>query len=291
MKNQIISCQADFLSTLSGAIDYPLMNDYMFRSVLQSNKIVLKSLLCSLLHLRPEDIRSVEILNPIELGKAIEDKDFFLDIKVLMNDNTFINLEMQLHNEYNRPERSLVYLCRLFDSLNSGEDYRQIKPAFQIGILNFTPFPEYPEFYSAYYMTNRKNHHIYSGKFALHVLNLTQICLATEEDKYYDLDKWAKLFKASTWEEFRMISANNKSMQEAGATLYTLSKENQIRYQCEAREEYRRTWNTVKWQFEDYQATIADLKSAVAEKDSMITKKDSIIAELEAKIAKLQNKK
>lgn len=156
MKKRQAIDKADLLSTFSGTIDYPLMNDYMFRSVMQSNKKVLTGLLCSLLHLDPGDIRSVEVLNPIELGKTIENKDFFLDIKILMNDNTVINLEMQLQNEYNWPERSLIYLCRLFDHLNSGDDYVQIKTAFQIGILNFTPFPAHPEFYSIYKLMNKK---------------------------------------------------------------------------------------------------------------------------------------
>lgn len=281
MKKRNDSGHAEHLSTLSGVIAYPLMNDYMFRSVMQSSENVLKGLLCSLLHLHPKDIHSVEILNPIELGKTIEDKDFFLDIKILMNDSTVINLEMQVHNEYNWSERSLVYLCRLFDNLNSGMDYSQIKPAFQIGILNFTPFPERPEFYSTYKLMNEKNYHKYSDKFTLHMLNLTQIHLATNEDKAYRLDSWAKLFKATTWEDFKMIAANNKSMQEAGETLYHLNKEDHIRYLCEAREDYRRTWNGVKRQMAEYQA-------AITEKDSAIAEKDFTIARLEAQIAELQ---
>ena len=264
MKKQNTSSTINYLPTLSGTIDYPLTNDYMFRSVMQSNKNVLKGLLCSLLHLNSNDIHSVEILNLIELGKTIEDKDFYLDIKILMNNNTVINLEMQLHNKYNWSDRSLIYLCRLFDNLNSGDDYKDTKPAFQIGILNFSPFPEHPEFYATYKLMNQKSYYKYSDKFTIHVLDLTQIHLAVDEDKNSGLDNWAKLFKAKTWENFQMISADNKNMQEAGETLYTLSKEEQIRYQCEAREDYQRTWNTVKLQFEEYQSTIDGSKSTIA---------------------------
>lgn len=71
MKKQNISSTINYLPALSGTIDYPLTNDYMFRSVMQSNKNVLKGLLCSLLRLNSNDIHSVEILNPIELGKTI----------------------------------------------------------------------------------------------------------------------------------------------------------------------------------------------------------------------------
>ncbi len=45
---------------------------------------------------------------------------------------------------------------------------------------------------------------LYSSKFAVNVLDLSHIELATEEDKSWDLDFWAKLFKAKTWEKMKM---------------------------------------------------------------------------------------
>ncbi len=275
-------------AAMTGAIDYPLMNDYMFRSVMQSNENVLKGLLCSLLHLNPEEVRVVQVLNPIELGEKISDKEFILDIKILMNNNTAINLEMQVNNQYNWPERSLVYLSRLFDGLNKGEAYRAVKPAYQIGILNFTLFPEYPEFFSTYKMLNIKNYQKYSDKFTIHVLDLTQIHLAEKEDKEYQLDRWAKLFNALTWEDFKMISADNEYMQEAGKTLYTLNGDDRIRDRCEALEDYRRTWEGVKQEMEEKDVAIAEKDAIIAEKDAAIAEKDAVIVELEAKVARLQ---
>ena len=81
-----------------------------------------------------------------------------------------MNLEMQVKNELNWPERSLTYLCRSFDQLQSGEDYWEAKPAVHIGFLCFAPFPENPEFFSAYRMMNIKTHHIYSDKLTLYVV-------------------------------------------------------------------------------------------------------------------------
>lgn len=285
MKNQndsqSNSVSSSFLSAATGKIDYTLMNDYMFHSVMQSNQNVLKGLLCALLRLDPAEVHSIEILNPIELGKAVGDKDFYLDIKILMNDHAVINLELQVRDEHNWPERSLIYLCRLFDNLNSGDDYISIKPACHISILNFTPFPEQSEFYASYKLMSEKNHHKYSDKFTLHVLDLTHIQSATDADRAYGIDRWAALFKATTWEEFKMIAVNDKNMQEAGETVFKLSQKDQTRYLCEAREEYRRSWNTVKKQFENYE-------TALSEKDITIAEKDSTIAELNAAIARLR---
>lgn len=49
---------------------------------MQRNTYALKSLICSLLHLNPDDVVSVTILNPIELGETIDGKNYILDIKV-----------------------------------------------------------------------------------------------------------------------------------------------------------------------------------------------------------------
>ena len=80
----------------------------MFRVILQTNELVLRGLISSLLHLPSEDIDSVRIENPIELGVAINNKDFILDIRVMLNNNTIINLEMQVNNLHNWRDRSLL---------------------------------------------------------------------------------------------------------------------------------------------------------------------------------------
>ncbi|MGN0336659.1 MAG: Rpn family recombination-promoting nuclease/putative transposase [Lachnospiraceae bacterium] len=126
------------------------MNDYMFRVVLQENKFVLRGLIGSLLHLDQGEIRSVEIKNPIKLGEQIDDKTFVLDIEILLNNDTCLNLEMQVLNEGDWVDRSLSYLCRAYDDLQQGEDYSEAKCAIHIGILDFTLFKDVPEFYACY---------------------------------------------------------------------------------------------------------------------------------------------
>ena len=66
----------------SGKLFVPMTNDYLFRALLQKNNYVLKGLLCSLLHLNASEVASVTITNPIQLGEAIDDKEFILDINV-----------------------------------------------------------------------------------------------------------------------------------------------------------------------------------------------------------------
>ncbi len=239
------------LQTATGKIDYQMTNDYMFHAALQKNPKVLKSLICSLLRLHPQEIRSIQIINPIILGEAVDEKTFILDINIVLNDNTLINLEMQVENLYNWEERSLSYLCCTFDQLQKGEEYSSAKPVIHISFLDFTPFPEYPEFYASYQFMNEKNHHIYSDKLTLRVVDLRQIELATAEDQASGLEHWARLFKASTWEEIRMIAKKDENLLEATETLYTLNADELVRRQCEARADYYRLHNSINRRMEE----------------------------------------
>ncbi|SDA48743.1 conserved hypothetical protein (putative transposase or invertase) [Lachnospiraceae bacterium G11] len=262
----------------SGPLAVPMTNDYLFKAMLQKNNKILKGLLCALLALKPEQIRSVQVTNPIELGESIDDKTFILDVLLILNDNSYYDLEMQVINEHNWVERSLSYLCRTYDNLCKGKNYVDVMPVHQIGILNYTLFPENPEFYSEYGFVNRSTLQAYSDKIKLSVLDLTQIDLATEKDKENELDYWARLFKSETWEELQMLAEKDPIFKEVATQVKELTDEEKIRMQCEAREDYYRTQND----FHGYYLKQLD------EKDKTIDKKDKTIEELNKEIAKLQ---
>lgn len=267
--------------TATGSIPFNMTNDYMFRAVLQSSPEALKGLLCSLLHLAESEVASVEITNPILLGEAIDNKEFYLDINLLLNDSVRINLEMQIVNQSNWENRSVMYLCRTYDDLNRGQDYRDAKPAVHIGFLDYTLFADRPEFYAAYKLVNVKSHHVYNDNLTLYVADLTRIDLATEEDRRYHIDSWAKLFKAKTWEEIKMIADEDKALYEAAKTLFYNSSDEEIRLRCLAREEY---WQDVRY----YQRTITETKQALAEEKQTSAKKDLVIAEQKQALAETE---
>ncbi len=222
----------------TGRIPYNMTNDYMFRAVFQSSNKALRGLICSLLHLADSEVTSVEITNPILLGDSIDDKEFRLDIHLLLNDHTRINLEMQIANRLNWPNRSVMYLCRSYDQLNRGQDYKDARPAIHIGLLDYTLFEDHPEFYAAYKLINIKNHQVYNDDLTLYVVDLTRIDLATEEDRHYHIDSWARLMKASTWEELRMTASEDEALYEAAKALYYTCSDEEIRIRCLEREEY-----------------------------------------------------
>ena len=288
---QIIrSCDNSFsLNSVSGPLLYRLTNDYLFRALLQENNEVLKGLICSLLHVSPEQIHSASIENSIELGNSISEKTFFLDVKVLMNNSTIINLEMQILNIGNWPERSLSYLCRSFDQLYKGQDYAETKPVIHIGILDFTLFPEHPEFYATYKLMNVKNHTIYSDKFQLSVLDLKHTDLATAQDKRYQINLWAGLFKATTWEEIKMFAEKNEFISGAAKTLYQLSADEKIRRQCEEREEYYRVQRTIAREKQQALDELAHIRSELVNTQSELTNTQSALTNTQSELTNTQS--
>lgn len=274
--------------TATGSIDYPFTNDYMFRAILQKDKQVLKALVSALLHLEKDSVKEVTITNPIELGAAISDKDFILDIRIDLDGEKLIDLEMQVTNQYNWPERSISYAARSFDHLNSGQDYSEVLTVHSIGFLNYTLFPEAPEFFATYELRNRKSGKLYSSKFSIHVLDLTKIDLASEEDKKYGIDRWARLFMAKTWEELRMVAKNNPDLLQASNELYTINKDDLIRQQARARADAEFWERNRNARIKKLEEALIEKDNSIAEKNSMIAEKDSEIHKLKEELAKLK---
>ena len=267
----------------TGNIAHNMTNDYMFRYILQKNEKVLRGLTASLLHLNPITIKRLTIRNPINLAEDISGKDFILDIEVMMNDDTLINLEMQVTNKHNWAERSLSYLCRTFDQLYESQDYSEAFPVHHIGFLDFTLFPEYPEFFSTYQMLNIKNYHLYSSKFSLSVINLTKTELATDEDRAYGVDYWARLFKANTWEEIKMLAENNEYLESAANSLYEANADRMVRERCRARREAERYERTL----ERDNKLLREANASLEERNSNLEERNS---NLEERIKELENK-
>jgi len=238
-------------------------------------------------------IRSAKVTNPILLGEAITDKTFIMDIKVELNNDSLINLEMQVIREEGWTNRSLSYTCRMYDQLNRGKVYAEAKPVRQIAFCDFTLFNEYPEFYATYKLINEKNMKcVYTENFIISNVDLTRIDLADEDDKKYGLDKWCRLFKAVTWEDMKMIAEKDTVISKAISGVWQLTEEERIREQCRAREEWlindqwkNDTIEKQKQQLAEKDAVIAEKDSILSEKELMLSEKDSMIAKKDSMIA------
>lgn len=277
-KNYNLISQETF-ETITGPIIYNLTNDYMFKATLQECQEVLPGLIGALLYVDPLTI-SAKVTNPIMLGKSIASKDFYLDVRITVNNALTMNLEMQVQKFANWNDRTTGYTSRLFDNLLSGQDYDYTTPVHHIGFLSFDAFEKNNKFYDTFMLKNEDNSLIYTDKFKISVVNLNSINTANELDKQFKLDKWARLFTAQTWEELREISKEDSYMEATARKLFALSSDFDIQEEARRRKEYYRYVGKLEKE-------IKEKDEALSKKDEALDKKDARIAELEAQLAKL----
>ena len=160
-------------------------------------------------------------------------------MSVLINNTMSLRLILQLALDHFCTEYALLTACRNFEHLYSGNNYETIEPVFHISFLNYSLFPEYPEFYSSYQLMNISNPACcctYSDKLLLSIIDLSQISKAVKEDKDYDIDLWARLLTASTWRELEVLEQTNDYLQAAVETLRQFMENEIICQQCHLRE-------------------------------------------------------
>lgn len=257
----------------TGPLPISLTNDYLFKAVNQENADALQSLLCAILHCSQKQIISTEITNSIVLGNALTEKEFRLDVKVRMNNDINIDLEMQVANYHDWPERSLQYLCRLYDSLNKGDDYIDTQTAIHIGILDFVLFKDESRLLDSYRLMNVKTNKEYTDKFQLYILCLPKVNTPDDEDRLYHTDTWAKFFSAKTWEDLKMLIKEDEGIEAAVETAEKLLSDDRIREQVLAREDYYRRVRTeqrLKQMLEDDNKKLQDANTQLQDENTQL---------------------
>lgn len=282
-------------STHTGQLDYTLLNDFLSKYSFQKDLYALRGLLAALLSIGIEAITDITILNPIEPGEKITEKECILDIKLELNHSSIINIEIQARYQEFWPERSLTYLCRNFNQLKQSQGYTQIKPCIQIGILNNDLFqandPRHTDdFLSVYRLLNVSNHKEYSSKFEIRVLSLNQLENATQEEKDdpNGLYRWARLFKASTWEELKMIAQDNPMIGSFVGTVMQLTAEEKVAQACEMRRRYFNDIATYEELIAEKEGALTDTKTALADTEAALADTKAALAGRDIEIAHLK---
>lgn len=273
-------CNYVWEEKLSGPLPIKLTNDFFFKYLQQSNDAIFKAIVKAFIPFQIP-VYKLELTNPISDSDVIDAKSMILDVKAFLNEEAFVNLEMQVINNHNWPERSLSYLARTFDNLKRGEDYNNVRGSYHISFLNFTLFEKYPEFVSEYHMLNINTLYPLTSKLGLTMVDLTHIELATDEDISSQRDLWAMFFKATTWEELYMLAEKNSIFNETTVIIRQVSEEEHLRQLYEAREDQLRQQRD----FHKYYNNLIAAKDAeIADKDAEIADKDAEIAELKRQL-------
>ena len=116
--------------------------------VFTKNEEALKGLLSALLNIPKEEILDTEVLNPMQYSDVIDTKLTVLDLKVHLNSNRYVLVEMQVRRFEYWTNRTVVYTCRqVADQAHDDFDYGKLEPVIQISIMDYTLFPDHRKFF------------------------------------------------------------------------------------------------------------------------------------------------
>ena len=206
-----------------------LTNNYAFQKVFKNEEIV-KGFLMALLHLKENEIESLEVTDPFVEGEVEEEKEGILDVRLILNGGKKINIEMQNTYQEDWTERSLFYNCRMFtEGFKKGQPYYELPPCIHVGILDFN-YLKSPGFYHRILLKDDKTGESYSSKFQFHVIELSKLDTTKGKARKQDLYRWARLISASNWEEVREESEGNHYMERAMDEMIKMSRDERERY-------------------------------------------------------------
>lgn len=205
----------------------PMTCDFMVKEIMDI-PLVRKHFISDVTGIPVEEIKFIRIMNPFLGKRRRNEKLGILDLQMELNDNTRINIELQVKRYARWDRRVLFYLAKMFtEDLKIGENYSRLKKCICISILDFN-LTERPEYHSIYRLRDEKGYE-FSELFEIHIIELKK--KLSSEDKVND---WIRLFNAKTEEELTMIKTKNPGILEAMKELRVMSLSRRMRLIYEA---------------------------------------------------------
>ena len=98
-----------------------LKYDFCIKEIMD-NEIVRKHFISDVLNIPLADIKSVRIMNPFLWKRYKRQKQGILDIQLELNNDTKINIELQIKQQSHWEKRSIFYLAKMYTAdLRRGE--------------------------------------------------------------------------------------------------------------------------------------------------------------------------
>ena len=223
--------------------------DFAFKEIMTDEKARI-GFLSAVLQLKPEDIKETYILNPYLDKVHEEDKLGILDVRILMNNDTEIDTEIQLSEMRLWTNRALFYAAKMYtDQIEQGQKYDVLKKCVSISILDFDLLKGQKEFFSSFHIKEDTRNFLYTDKMEFHVIELPKLPKELRKNSS-DVELWAKFINAEREEEFDMLAKQNRYIESAYKKLQIISQDKEKRLEYEAREKAIRDYNQSMYEAE-----------------------------------------
>ena len=234
----------------------PLTSDYVFKRIFarEENNSMLKDFLEAILNIH---INKVEVKNPELTPNMADEKLGILDLKLDIDNEKVVDVEMQVSNEHNIKERSSTYLSKLAaEQLKAKQNYKELKKIITINILKYN-YLERNSYHSIakmkYEDTNpiefvdmgyKKEEEEATNTFEMHFIELHKF-KEKNPDCNTKLEQWLWLIDGSKEEKVKMSAKENEEIDKTVKELNKLSKDPEEVAKYEERE-----WSIMRYDVE-----------------------------------------
>ena len=199
---------------MSKEVELKVTNDYIFKKIFakKGNESILKDLLNSILQI---SIKSIEVVADTSLERELESNKLgILDVKAKIDNETIVNIEIQIINRYNMIERTLFYWSGLYyNVLQKGEDYKEIKKVIAINILDYNEFEEGP-YHEIAKLRREYLYKILTDKIEIHFIQIPKF-KKQRKDMKTKLDMWMDFISQIDEKEVKNAMSKNKEIKKA----------------------------------------------------------------------------
>ena len=213
--------------------------DFVFKRIFGNEKH--PDILISFLNavMKPKDlIKSVEIRNSDIEKEHIEDKYSRLDIKAITNNGEYINIEIQVKNEYNMIKRTLYYWSKMFENqIVEGDNYNKLAKTVCINILDFK-YLKNDKFHNAYRLKEIQTNEELTDTMEIHFIEIPKLRKLNDTEEISDmLEAWVAFIQNPDSEIVEKLEMSKKEIKEAKSELIRMSGDSKERDMYERRKE------------------------------------------------------
>ena len=212
-------------------------NDVVFQRLFnKDNEKITKAFVEALLDEKIHKIKINEDKNL--LSKALDQKSGILDLQVDVNDEEKVDVEIQLIERSNLPERLLFYFSKLYlRGIGKGEDYRYAKRVVLIAIIDYDLKIDNKKMETIWKLIEKDNlQNVLTNKLEIHILELDKVKEEYEKNKKNEKAQWLLFLDNPNTKEVEEIMEENEEVKDAVIEVKKLSEDEELQRLADLRE-------------------------------------------------------
>ena len=189
-------------------------NDYIFQKIFASkgNEDMLAEMLEEILGVK---IKQINITNEYTINKVYKDtKQSRIDLKVTINDESTVDVELQRADNKNMKDRSIIYGAGLLhEATEEGKDYNDVSKVIVVSILSYNLFED-GDYIVSGRMRRDDNNEVISDKLSVYYIQLPKF-IKSKEDKRKKLAQWLYFISQEDKEGLKLAINENEKVARA----------------------------------------------------------------------------